>query len=44
MKIVLVFFFVVSLGGTLAVPHLIAGELFLQRRIERSKCHIPNYD
>lgn len=44
MKFVPVFFFVVSLCGTLAAPQGIAGDLFIQKRVERSKCHIPNYD
>ena len=44
MKIISAFFFVISLGGTLAAPHGIADDLFFQMRVERSRCHIPNYD
>lgn len=44
MKIVPAFFFALSLGGTLAAPHGIADDLFFQKRVERSKCHIPHYD
>ncbi len=44
MKIVRLFFLALPLCGTLAAPHVIAGDLFLQKRVERSRCHIPNYD
>ena len=44
MKIVPVFFFALSLCGTVAAPHGIADDRFSQRHVERSRCHIPNYD
>jgi len=44
MKLVSLFFSAAFLSSALAGPHLIAGELFFQTRIERSKCHVPNYD
>ena len=45
MKIVgLLFFLAGHLCGPWAGPHVVAGDLFLQRRVERSRCHIPNYD
>ena len=44
MKIVRLFFLAIPLCGSWAAPHVIAGDLFLQKRVERSRCHIPNYD
>jgi hypothetical protein len=44
MKIFRLFLFAIPLCTPLAGPEVNAGDLFLQMRVERSRCHIPNYD